>query len=119
MFFIYEDDGSVTNIKYQTGGYKRFENNTTPFPDLKLISSVADEFTENENGTYIYTGSQLAAIFKACVGFGTAKNIEIKFAGGAIVEIKINYNSLNKDNYQIYAISKIGTTTLPAEVPEV
>ncbi len=119
MFFIYEDDGSVTNIKYQTGGYKRFENNTTPFPDLKLISSVADEFTDNENGTYIYTGSQLAAIFKACVGFGTAKNIEIKFAGGAIVEIKINYNSLNKDNYQIYAISKIGTTTLPAEVPEV
>lgn len=97
------------------------ENSTGTFPKLALIASVADEFVEN-NGVYIYSGSKMSEIKTCCMTTATSVGVRVEavFEGGAIKTIKVVYkmSASAAESYHLYTISNVGTTVLPAEVPE-
>lgn len=91
-------------------------------PRMDLFAEIANDFVQSGN-TYTYAGGRLSEIFIATTGFSNATmyspiNFEVLFEDGAIKSIKINYLGFKKNCYHLYTVSNVGTTVLPAEVPE-
>ncbi len=124
--YIYytKSDGKVDQYKVSAENEVALfrENSTGTFPRLALIASVADEFTETD-GVYVYSGAKMNEIKTCCMttAASVGVRVEAEFEGGAIKTIKVVYkmSATAAESYHLYALSKIGTTTLPAEVPEV
>lgn len=99
--------------------------NNYNFLFLKLLCSVAEDFTDDGNGVYTYTGDKLLNFLQKFTGMTTLKandsnSIVVTFQNNEIISVQLNYKLLATSStisYHRYEFSNIGRTLLPYHIP--